>query len=456
VDDITEMNHKETLMKLEMICTGEEVLAGQIVDTNAAWLGNQLMENGFEMHRRTTVGDRLDDLVEVFQERSQYADIILVNGGLGPTADDLSAKAMAEAMGVELVENKQWTARLKEWAKDRNVVLNSSNLKQAFLPKGAVMVDNLVGTACGFRVKLNRSWLFFTPGVPHEYKAMVLAEFMPFVKAQAGIQTKVQVTKLLTIGMGESEMAEHLEKLSWPAGITLGYRSYLPYLELKLIARDVSENEQSLAIKQAVNALGDSVVARNKDTLAAEIHRLLSEKNNTLSIAESVTGGELCSQLVNFAGSSHYLKQGVVSYCNEAKMALLTVTAECFTEHSEVSLLCAAQMAAGVAISNDHLTATDFAIATTGVAGPEGGSEENPVGTVVIAVKAHEQIFCQKVSLSAKRSRNHIKDLTVAIAFDMLRRAILALPPIADYSYIKRIDSADYQMADLLSLMLND
>ena len=120
-------------MKLEMICTGEEVLAGQIVDTNAAWLGNQLMENGFEMHRRTTVGDRLADLVEVFQERSQYADIILVNGGLGPTADDLSAKAMADAMGVELVENKQWTARLEEWAKDRNVTLNPNNLKQALL-----------------------------------------------------------------------------------------------------------------------------------------------------------------------------------------------------------------------------------------------------------------------------------------------------------------------------------
>jgi nicotinamide-nucleotide amidase len=423
-------------MKLEMICTGEEVLAGQIVDTNAAWLGNQLMENGFEMHRRTTVGDRLIDLVEVFQERSQYADIILVNGGLGPTADDLSAKAMAEAMGVELVENKQWTTRLEEWARDRNVTLNPNNLKQAFLPKGAVMVDNLVGTACGFRVKFNRSWLFFTPGVPHEYKAMVLAEFMPFVQAQAGIQLKVQVTKLLTIGMGESEMAERLEKLSWPPGITLGYRSYLPYLELKLIARDVSEAAQALAIQQAVDELGDSVVARNKDTLAAEIHGLLSQRNQTLSIAESLTGGELCSQLVNFAGSSHYLKQGVVSYCNQAKMAILNVSEQCIADHTEVSLLCAGQMVAGVAASNHLIKISDYAIATTGIAGPEGGSELNPVGTVVIAVKAHDQIFCQKVSLSAKRSRNHIRDLTVAIAFDMLRRAILGFHPIADYSFI--------------------
>ena len=151
-------------MKLEMICTGEEVLAGQIVDTNAAWLGNQLMDNGFEMHRRTTVGDRLADLVEVFQERSHVADIVLVNGGLGPTADDLSALAMAEAMGVELVENNEWKATLIQWAKDRGVPLNPKNLKQALLPEGAIMVDNPVGTACGFRVKLESLLVFLHAG----------------------------------------------------------------------------------------------------------------------------------------------------------------------------------------------------------------------------------------------------------------------------------------------------
>lgn len=443
-------------MKLEMICTGEEVLAGQIVDTNAAWLGNQLMEHGFEMHRRTTVGDRLVDLIEVFQERSLCADIILVNGGLGPTADDLSAKAMAEAMGVELEENKEWITRLEEWAKDRNVTLNPNNLKQALLPKGAVMVDNPVGTACGFRVKFNRSWFFFTPGVPHEYKAMVLASFIPFVQSEAGVQRKVQVTKLLTIGMGESEMAERLEKLAWPQGITLGYRSYLPYLELKLIARDVNEADQSLAITQAIKELGDSVVARNKNTLAAEIHDLLSTRDSTLSIAESLTGGELCTQLIHFSGSSHYLKQGVVSYCNEAKMALLKVSPECINEKTEVSLLCAGQMAAGVATVNSQIKETDFSVATTGIAGPEGGDDNNPIGTVVIAVKANNHVYCQKVSLSAKRSRTHIRDLTVAIAFDMLRRAILALPPIADYSYIKRIDSAVYKITELTNIAVNE
>ena len=433
-------------MKLEMICTGEEVLAGQIVDTNAAWLGNQLMDNGFEMHRRTTVGDRLADLIEVFEERSHRADIILVNGGLGPTADDLSAQAMADAMGVELEENQEWRALLTLWAKERNVDLNPKNLKQAMLPKGAIMVDNPVGTACGFRVKLNRSWFFFTPGVPHEYKKMVLEQFIPFVKSQTSLPVKVEVTKLLSLGIGESEMAGRLEKLSWPAGITLGYRSYMPYLELKLIARNVSKEDQEQAILQATQLLGDGIVARNKETLAAEVHDLLIQNKSTLSIAESLTGGEICSQLVAFSGSSHYLKQGIVSYCNEAKISLLNVRQETIAEHSEVSLACVGEMAAGVARAKSKMAESDFAIATSGIAGPGGGSAKNPVGTVVIAVKAGDKIVCQKIHFSAKRNRNHIRDLTVAIAFDMLRRAILMLPPIADYSYIERVESAVFTM----------
>ncbi len=150
-------------MKLEMICTGEEVLAGQIVDTNAAWFANLMMENGIEVQRRVTVGDRLEDLVAVFQERSQHADVILVNGGLGPTSDDMSAEAMAKAKGESLVENAEWAERLHDWFTRHGREMPKSNIKQAWLPESAVMVDNPVGTACGFRVKLNRAWLFFTP-----------------------------------------------------------------------------------------------------------------------------------------------------------------------------------------------------------------------------------------------------------------------------------------------------
>ncbi len=435
-------------MKIEMICTGEEVLAGQIVDTNAAWLGNCLMEKGFEMSRRTTVGDRLDDLVEVFQERSQCADIILVNGGLGPTADDLSALAMANAMSVELVENVTWSDHLRQWFAKRNITLSPSNLKQALLPEGAVMVDNPVGTACGFRVKFNRAWLFFTPGVPHEFKRMVDDQFVPFVESLHENPNAVQVTKLLTLGMGESSMAEALEPLEWPQGITLGYRSYMPYLELKLIGRNVSEQAKAAAVQQAEQVLGDSVVAHHQETLAAEVHRLLVNSGKTLGIAESLTGGMISNQLVAFAGSSSYLKQGIVSYCNEAKMQLLNVSETIIAEKSEVSQDCVAQMATGVANAlADKGLVTDFALATSGMAGPASDADTLPVGTVVIGVKFAEQVVCQTLALSSDRSRQYIRELTTAVALDMLRRAILGMPPVAQYGYIKSVDQHSYELS---------
>ncbi|MBT5483882.1 MAG: damage-inducible protein CinA, partial [Gammaproteobacteria bacterium] len=157
-------------MKIELICTGEEVLSGQIIDTNAAWFGDVLMNVGLELQRKTTVGDRMEDLVSVFQERSLHADVILVNGGLGPTSDDLSAAAAAKALNVELVEDSGWRAHLESWYSKRDRKMPVSNYKQCLLPEGAVLVDNPMGSAPGFRVKINNAWLFFTPGVPVELK----------------------------------------------------------------------------------------------------------------------------------------------------------------------------------------------------------------------------------------------------------------------------------------------
>ena len=460
VDDEQSLLNKRDVMKLEMICTGEEVLAGQIVDTNAAWFGNELMDAGFEMQRRTTIGDRLEDLIAVFCERSQYADVILVNGGLGPTADDLSTLAMAKAMAVELVENKPWRDTLEQRFNARNQTISASNLKQALLPQGAVMVENPVGTACGFRVKLNRAWLFFTPGVPHEFKHMVTHQFIPFVKEQAlSVKAEqlnlsiseveieqVSVTKLLTLGIGESAMADLLEPLSWPRGISLGYRSFSPYLELKLIARGCDEQAKLKAYQQAVKMLADSVVGQSCDSVAERVHHLLVDSTKTLALAESLTGGDITSQLVKFAGSSAYLKQGIVTYCNEAKKALLAVKHNTILQHTEVSLDCVIQMVTGTAcaltkseLKSDRLI-TDYAIATSGVAGPGGGSEQIPVGTVVIALKADDKIYSQKVQFSAASSRDYIRKMSSALVLDMLSRAIQHKPPIGDYSGIKRVE----------------
>src|SRR5690606_21088806 len=198
-------------MQLEMICTGEEVLSGQIVDTNAAWFANTMMERGIELQLRTTVGDRMNDLVRVFTERSHHADAILVNGGLGPTSDDLSVEAIAKAVGVELIEHSEWREHLEDWFRRRNRPMPASHLKQCLLPAGAILVDNKNGSAPGFRIRFNRAWFFFTPGVPSEFKPMVLDHFVPFIESTFGSSDVTQLHKFQTFGHGESTLAEQLQ-----------------------------------------------------------------------------------------------------------------------------------------------------------------------------------------------------------------------------------------------------
>ena len=421
-------------MKLEMICTGEEVLAGQIVDTNAAWFANALMEKGIECQRRITVGDRLEDLVAVFKERSHEADIIMVNGGLGPTSDDLSTEAMALAMGVPLVENKEWRTKLEDWFSRNSRVMAESNLKQTLLPESAIMIDNPVGTACGFAVKLNRAWLFFTPGVPFEFKRMVTEQFIPFLEEKFTASSSVALKKLLTLGNGESALEDKLSAIPLPEGVTLGYRSYMPYIEIKLFARGpiaiASLPEVESEIKQL---LGNAIVAENVTTLDEAIHNQLLNSGLSLSVAESCTGGMITSGLIAFAGSSTYLHQGLVTYSNEAKVKVLGVKPQTLDDYGAVSIATVEEMARGAR----NILDSDYALATSGIAGPEGGSDEKPVGTVAIALATKYGVHSQMLKLPS-RSRALVRTLSTAVAYDMLRRELLDEAVIVDYSSFSR------------------
>ncbi|MCE9680207.1 CinA family nicotinamide mononucleotide deamidase-related protein [Shewanella sp. AS1] len=421
-------------MKIEMICTGEEVLSGQIVDTNAAWVANELMELGIEMQRRVTVGDRLEDLIAVFQERSQEADIILVNGGLGPTSDDMSSLAMAMAKEEELVEFSEWRTKLEDWFSRNGRVMTTNNLKQAMLPRSAVMIDNPVGTACGFRVKLNRAWLFFTPGVPSEFKLMIKDQFIPFVQSQLTSHSPVALHKLLTLGRGESVLAEGLASLALPDGVSIGYRSFMPYIEIKLFARGNSAIALLPDVIQRVREqLGNCVVADNCDSLAKSVHQLLIERGGSLSLAESCTGGMIASQLVAFAGSSAYLDQGLVTYSNESKVKVLGVSPQTLDDHGAVSIATVEAMAKGAR----DLLDSDYALATSGIAGPDGGTEQKPVGTVAIALATKQGVYSQMLKFPA-RSRELVRTLSTAVALDMLRRELLQQAVIVDYPSYQR------------------
>lgn len=419
-------------MQLEMISTGEEVLSGQITDTNAAWFADTMMNHGIELQQRMTVGDRMDDLVRAFTERSHHADVILVNGGLGPTSDDLCAEAMAKAAGVPLVEDAAWRLHLEDWFARRGREMPRSNLKQCLVPANAVVIDNPAGSAPGFRVKLNRAWLFFTPGVPGEFKQMVTEQFLPFLRESFALEATMRLHKFQTIGYGESLLADRINTLALPPGITLGYRPSLPHVEIKVFARGnaaLAAMDDYLARLRAL--LADAIVSERFPTLAEEVHALLREQGCTLALAESCTGGMLASLLVEYAGSSDYLQCSLVTYSNAAKVKLLGVAESVLETHGAVSTETALAMVRGARALFD----SDYALAVTGVAGPDGGSGDKPVGTVVIALADRSHAWVQTLALG-QRSRTIVRTLSCAVALDMLRRRVKDNDPLATYPFM--------------------
>ncbi|ART80774.1 CinA family nicotinamide mononucleotide deamidase-related protein [Oceanisphaera avium] len=276
---------------IELVSTGDEVLTGLITDTNAGWLSQFLLEQGWQVRRRFTVGDDKADLVELFKQRSQQADIVIVNGGLGPTSDDISAEAMAEAGEVSLVLNQHWLEVMQQKYANRNREMPNSNSKQALLPQGAELVDNPVGTACGFAVKLNRATFFFTPGVPSELKVMMDKEILPRLRHQLGENGRSQVRRFFLFGLSESGLSDKLDTLDWPTGITLGYRANLPTIELKLII----DTEDCEAIRHAEQQLlakvGTHLIARDTMDFTTSLGPMLIDKD--LMVFEDASGGRL-------------------------------------------------------------------------------------------------------------------------------------------------------------------
>ncbi len=287
------------MLRVEMLCTGDEVLHGQIVDTNAAWLANYLFEQGLPMSARMTVGDNLSALVAAMTERSLRADILIVNGGLGPTSDDLSALAAATAAGEELVIQPEWLAKIEAFFAERGRTMAPSNRKQAEIPASAEMIDNPIGTACGFALKLNRCTLFFTPGVPAEFKAMVDQQIMPRLRERFDLPEPPLCLRLTTFGRAESELASLLDDLPLPEEVVLGYRSSMPIIELKLTG-PAHEREAMEEAWQRVRAVaGESAVFEGTDDLPTQLGRRLASSGLRLAISEQFTAGLLTWQCRN-------------------------------------------------------------------------------------------------------------------------------------------------------------
>ncbi|MBW8190216.1 CinA family nicotinamide mononucleotide deamidase-related protein [Neiella marina] len=421
-------------MKIALISTGEEILAGDIVDTNSAWLAEQLHEHGLKLAWHVTVGDDMASLLDAFSLAAERSDFCIVNGGLGPTTDDLSAEAAATWLGEGMRELPEWRDKLEQYYAKLNRVMPASNIKQAMIPESAQMIDNPVGTACGFAIQHDNCQLMFTPGVPHEFKRMIHDQVIPTLLQHAQQQAP-SLHRWLTIGLSESLLADLLDDLPLPSGCTLGYRSSQPTIEVKLsVPSDVSE-EQLSTVKQGINQrLGGYVFVDAKLSLAAHIQQLMLARGVKLATAESCTGGMIADWLVHEAGSSAYFERGYVTYSNEAKQQDLAVPETVLAQYGAVSAEVAAAMACGASVNAN----TDFALATSGIAGPSGDTPNKPVGTVAFALKTPTGVYQQLLKLP-NRGRTMIRKQAAAIALDMLRRYLTGVDVLADYSGVSEM-----------------
>ena len=395
------------MLNVEMLSTGDEVLHGQIVDTNAAWLADFFFNQGLPLTRRNTVGDNLDALVAILRERSEQADVLIVNGGLGPTSDDLSALAAATAKGEGLILHPEWLETMTRFFAERGRPMAESNRKQAEIPASAEMINNPVGTACGFAIQLNRCLMFFTPGVPSEFKVMVEQEILPRLRQRFTLPDPPVCLRMTTFGRSESELAQSLNPLTLPPGVVMGYRSSMPIIELKLTG-PAHQRDAMLALWPEVRKVaGDSLIFEGTEGLPAQIARCLQERQLSLTLSEQFTSGLLALQLSR-AGAP-LLASEVVPAQEETLAQAARWAAERRINHF-----------AGLALAvsgqeNDHL---NVALAT-------------PDGT-----------FALRVKFSATRHSLAVRqEVCAMMALNMLRRWLNGQPLASEHGWINVVDS---------------
>ncbi|MHA4740880.1 competence/damage-inducible protein A [Dyadobacter sp. MSC1_007] len=410
--------------RAEIITIGDEILFGQIIDTNTQWIGTQLTDIGIRPVRKTSVGDNKQDILDAFAQASKRVDIVIVTGGLGPTRDDITKHTFCEYFGTELEINQEALALITEFFAKRGRAMTELNIQQAALPKNCTYIPNLWGTAPGMWFEKYNVIYVSMPGVPYEMKSLMEFEILPRLKSRFSTQI-IQHKSIRTIGIGESFLAETIS--AWedalPAHIKLAYLPHFGQVRLRLTG---TGTDQALLEKQLNEQVGlvlplieEHVFGYDSDELETVIGELLVAQNATLGTAESCTGGYVANQITGIPGSSRYFQGSVVSYSNEVKMNVLGVSRDTLEAYGAVSEQTAREMAEGARKALN----TTFAISTTGIAGPDGGTAEKPVGTVWIACATPDETFTQLLTLRNNRKINI--ELTSSYALNLLRKTIL-------------------------------
>src|SRR5688572_1071133 len=307
-------------MRLEIICTGDEVLTGKIVNTNFSYMSQRLEDVGLSVTWETTVGDDRESLLRAFRLAGERADAVIVNGGLGPTVDDLSQEIAAKAAGVELELSEEWLSRMESYFARRSRVMPPNNRKQAMLPAGAEVLDNPIGTACGFAVTIGKARFFFTPGVPRELRRMLEEQVIPRILAKSGMQTAVYLKRFHSYGIGESHadtLLSNVTALAPDGSVKLGFRAHYPQLETKLTVRgaDMDDIRKKLAPCEAEvrKRLGNFVLAENDDTLEGVVLKELENRRGTLTLVETFTSGQIAARIGPLPGAEKVVRRGIVA-----------------------------------------------------------------------------------------------------------------------------------------------
>ena len=423
-------------MKISFLLTGNELMSGDTVDTNSNYLAQSLKDLNIIPYIKKVVGDDMPLLVSSIKELATVSDVLIVNGGLGPTVDDLTAQALSVATGAKLQRHPQALHALQAWAAPRDFVLTKSNLKQADLPSNCDIVENPHGSAVGFRCELEQCLIVCTPGVPSEFKPMVEKHVLPMIRVHGGLHITSRITRLRLFGITESGLQDIVNQIfpDWPAIVNLGFRVQMPVIEVKLTT--IGKENNSLNAHWAnefTQYFSDYVIGTDSTRLSQALNKALLDSGKKIGLAESCTGGLIASKITSEAGSSEVFEAGFVVYSNRIKASILGVDTNLLDKYGAVSEEVVRAMALGALSAS----AADCVLAISGIAGPGGGSDAKPVGTVWMAWGRRDDIKARQFFLPM--SRIAFQRTACAIAMDLMRRELLGLPTDVDYfSELKR------------------
>jgi nicotinamide-nucleotide amidase len=412
------------MIKAEIITIGDEILYGQITDTNTQWISAELDKIGIKTIRKSSVGDSEEAILEIFEESSKRADIVIVTGGLGPTKDDITKKTFCKYFNTELVINPQALADVTAFFKLRGRELSDLNKGQGEIPANATFIQNTMGTAPGMWFEQDEVVYISMPGVPFEMKGMMTLTLLP--KLQEHFKTPSIFHKVIrTVGIGESYLAEMIEMWedALPEHIKLAYLPSVGNVKLRLTGfgenLNILENQVEEQLQKILPTIQEYIYGFGNDELEEVVGRLLIKNKQTVSVAESCTGGYLGHQFTKVSGSSAYFIGGILSYDNAAKINQLGVKEETLNTYGAVSEKTVIEMSENVR----KLMGTTYGLATSGIAGPSGGTPEKPVGTIWIAIATENKTITKQLTLGGSREQNiHLTTINI---LNLLRKICL-------------------------------